>query len=93
MQYRAQGGMRSLLETPTVVDQYFQDETTMWHSLKSGPFCAKLRSCVHRSKPLEMADWFRILLLIPFTLSMDQLVRIFVEEDTLSALTSVRPLP
>lgn len=82
--------MRTLLKTPTVVDDYFQTEAHMWHALKSGPFCFNIVQCARRGVPLCVADWLRMVLLIPFSLSMNQLIRVFEEEDTMTALTSVR---
>lgn len=90
LQFRQHGSMRTLLKTPTVVDDYFQTEAHMWHALKSGPFCFNIVQCARRGVPLCVADWLRMVLLIPFSLSMNQLIRVFEEEDTMTALTSVR---
>eukprot|EP00892_Ulva_mutabilis_P001042 jgi/Ulvmu1/10939/UM007_0118.1 len=87
--FRPQGSMRTLLSAPTVVDRYFEDETNMWLALKSGPFCRSVRMCSRKGRPLNLADWLRLLLVIPFTISVHQLVRVFDEEDTITALTSI----
>lgn len=81
--------MRNLLKSPTVVDEYFRTETDMWHALKSVPFSTHVRQCVRKGVSLSLTDWLRFVTLIPFSLSMRQLIRVFEEEDTVTALTSV----
>lgn len=82
--------MRNLLKAPTVVDDYFQTEAHMWRALKSGDFCGNIIRCARQGVPLSLADWLRMVLLIPFSLTTNQLIRVFEEEDTMTALTSVR---
>lgn len=89
LQFRAHGSMRTLLKAPTVVDEYFRTETDMWHALKSVPFSTHVRQCVRKGVSLSLTDWLRYVTLIPFSLSMSQLIRVFDEEDTVTALTSV----
>jgi hypothetical protein len=71
------------------IDKFFEDEPRLWQNLKATRHYRQLSACAAGYRPLPFEDWIRIMLHIPSSLSISELVRIFDEEDTLTLLSTV----
>lgn len=73
------------------MDRFFQDEPLLWKSLKATQYYAALTACTSGSAALPFKHWVRFMLHVPSTLTIDELVRIFDEEDTVTVMATVSP--
>jgi hypothetical protein len=60
----------------------------MWADIKATDFYHNLHLKTD-GVPLPLRDWLRVLLLVSSSLSMNELTRVFDEEDTVIAMSSV----
>jgi hypothetical protein len=81
--------LRSFMAAPTAVDSYYNDERDMWKQLKSTAFYESMHMSVSTNRPLPLADWLRMLVQVPGSIAIGELARIFDEEDTVTALSTV----
>jgi hypothetical protein len=71
------------------LDRFFRDEPLLWHTLKGPDYYDSLVACAAGEVALPFKHWLRIMLHIPSTLSIHELMRIFDEEDTVTVLSTV----
>lgn len=75
----------------TAVDTYYADERNMWTQLKATAFYASMHVSVSTGGPLPFESWLRMLIQVPGNIAVGELARIFDEEDTVTALSTVCP--
>jgi hypothetical protein len=71
-------------------DTFVADEASVWRYLKATAYYKSLHACWTYSRPLDANCWLRMAMQTPTALDMVELARIFDEEDTMTALTTVR---
>ena len=72
------------------VEKFFVDEPRLWRTLKATRYYHNLSQCVAGDRALPFQDWLKVMLHIPSSLSISELVRIYDEEDTMTILATVR---
>lgn len=75
------------------IDRFFRDEPVLWKDLKSTDYYESLQACASGEQPLPFKYWLRFMLHVPSTLEVDELVRVFDEEDTVTVMATVSPPP
>ena len=72
------------------MSEFLAHEREIWRSFKATKYYDNL--CMHKKHgaPLPFRDWLRLLLHVDTSLSINELVRIFEEEDSIVAMSSVR---
>lgn len=96
---RANGDVRVQSDAPPSsqrvikMEKFFVDEPRLWRTLKATRYYRNLSLCVAGDRALPFRDWLKVMLHIPSTLSVTELVRIYDEEDTMTILATVRAPP
>jgi hypothetical protein len=81
--------MRHLFGTPSTMDEFFEDEKRLWRYLKGTNFWCSLQYYIMNQEPLAFGVCLRSMLQTPSHISVDDLIQMFLEEDTIGILTAV----
>jgi hypothetical protein len=72
--------LQTLLVAPPVVEPSIADERQMWEHLKRSAFYENIKLCVTTGMHLPFDDWLRMLMQVPGSIRIHELVRMFDEE-------------
>lgn len=75
------------------MSEFLANEREIWSSLKATKFYDSLVMNKKYGTPVPFRDWLRLLLHVDTSLSVSDLVRVFDEEDSIVAMSSVRSSP
>ena len=82
---------KDALRSPSIkVDRFFSDEERLWKELKGTSYYASLGACANGIVPMPFRHWVRFMLHVPSTYTIEDLIRIFDEEDTVTIMAMVR---
>jgi hypothetical protein len=76
--------------TAQAMHVFLENESEMWSTVKATKFYKNLYNHKHHETPLPLRDWIRLLLQVDTSLSVNELLRICDEEDSILAMSSVR---
>ena len=75
------------------MSEFLANEREIWSILKATKFYDSLVMNKKYGTPVPFRDWLRLLLHVDTSLSVSDLVRVFDEEDSIVAMSSVRSSP
>jgi hypothetical protein len=76
--------------TAQAMQEYLENDVVMWMNAKATQFYKNLCSNKQHSTPLPLRDWLRLLLQVDTSLSISEMMRIFDEQDSVTAMSAAR---
>ena len=71
------------------IDQFFEKEAIMWRMLKATSYWKALKNYLETAAPIPATCFLRMQLQAPQEMSLEELGRVFVEQDSIALMTNV----
>lgn len=89
LQKRALLSLKERQGSHASIDQFFEKEAIMWGMLKSTFYWKALKSYLTTATPIPAACFLRMQLQSPHDMTLEELGRVFLEQDSVALMTMV----